>query len=100
MTAEFDWDEDKSKKLKKTRGFGFDEVSSLLVGLYVERTKNDDPEQFAATGFIGGKCITLIYECREIENRRQIYWLVTKWPATRQEREMYAKETKNFHRGN
>ncbi|MFM6623144.1 MAG: hypothetical protein ACKPHZ_01820 [Dolichospermum sp.] len=84
----FDWNDQKSKLLKSQRGYSFDEIITLFAGDYVERVKNDSPEQFIAIGYVGYSLLSIIYEIRYDEEGEYI-WLVTYWKSTRREKEIY-----------
>ncbi len=87
----FDWDDNKSGKLKRERGLSFEEAVTVFSnGAHVIVPKNDDPEQFAAIGFAQDQLITLIHEHREDENG-ELIWLVTYWKATKMEAKYYEK---------
>ena len=53
----FDWNNEKSQRLKQNRGYSLEEVSVVLAGEYVELVKRDDPEQFIAIGYLGNVLI-------------------------------------------
>lgn len=57
----FDWNDDKSQLLKRTRGYSLEEVANILSGHYVERTKRDDPEQFIGIGYLDNTLVSVIY---------------------------------------
>ena len=84
----FKWDEKKSAQLKRERGMAFDEVLGLFEKPYHLSQKRDDPEQWRAIGWAQEKLITLIYEERKDEEGL-VYWLVTFWPSTKTERELF-----------
>lgn len=84
----FDWDDRKSQLLEETRGYTLAEVAEILTGYYVERMKQDNPEQFIAIGYYQNKLISVIYELRYDEEGEYI-WLVTYWPSTKRERQIY-----------
>lgn len=87
-----DWDDRKSRILKRKRGFSFEEVAKMFEGVTLEGVKNDDPRQWFAIGFVKGKLVTVIYEERKTEDGR-CCWLVTYWNSTRAERELYEENT-------
>ena len=78
----------KNEKLKRERGMGFEEVLSLFDKPYHLSQKKDDPEQWRAIGWVVDKLVSLIYEERDDEEGLFL-WLVTFWPSTRIERELY-----------
>ncbi|NET01416.1 MAG: hypothetical protein F6K62_26375 [Sphaerospermopsis sp. SIO1G2] len=84
----FDWNDQKSQLLKSQRGYYFDEIINLFAGDYVERVKNDDPQQFIAIGYAGYSLLSVIYKVRYDEEGEYI-WLVTYWKSTKREREIY-----------
>lgn len=86
----FDWDDAKSEKLKRERGISLGEAAEVFASYHVVDQKNDDPEQYYAIGFVHGRFITLIYEYRE-DALGELKWLVTYWPSTAREREIYEK---------
>ena len=65
-----------------------EEVATILAGYYVERMKQDDPEQFIAIGYLKNSLYTVIYEVRYDEKGEYI-WLITYWKSTKREREIY-----------
>ncbi|NES17395.1 MAG: hypothetical protein F6K41_00035 [Symploca sp. SIO3E6] len=84
----FDWDNHKSQLLKRNRGYSFDEVATILAGDYVERIKQDYPEQFIAIGFLKNSLLSVIYELR-YDDEGEYIWLITYWKSTKREREIY-----------
>jgi uncharacterized DUF497 family protein len=84
----FDWDDSKSNLLKQTRGYTLQQIAKIFKGHYVERTKNDDPEQFIAIGYLDNILLSVIYEIRYDEEGEYI-WLITYWKSTKKEREIY-----------
>jgi uncharacterized DUF497 family protein len=60
---------------------------------YVQRMKQDDPEQFIAIGYLKNSLLSVIYEVRYDEEGKYI-WLVTYWKSTKREREIYEQ---NFY---
>jgi uncharacterized DUF497 family protein len=55
---------------------------------YYQDQRSDDPEQYRAIGWVAGRLFTLIFEIRE-DRLGEYYRLVTLWPSTRQERQLY-----------
>jgi len=87
----FDWDDDKSDKVRAKRGYGFDELLRLFQSDYlIEPNKNYDG-QYLAIGFLESTMLTVAIEYREDEEG-EYTWIVTYWESTRSERNRYAKE--------
>ena len=89
---DFDWDDRKSRLLKRKRGFSFEEIVRIFEGVTVEGVKRDNPRQWLAIGFLQGRLLTVIYEERENEEGHY-NWLVTYWNSTRAERKFYEQNT-------
>jgi uncharacterized DUF497 family protein len=87
----FDWDERKSQLLQQQRGYSLQEVSRILEGDYVERVKQDDPEQFIAIGYLRDTLLSLIYEIQYDEEGEYLR-LITYWKSTKREREIYEQD--------
>lgn len=66
----FDWDDSKSDVKKKKRGYNLEEIANIFRSHYVERIKNDAPEQFIAIGYLKNILFSVIYEIRYDEERR------------------------------
>ena len=86
----FDWDDRKSQLLEQTRGYALEEIISLFT-YYIERIKNDNPEQFIAIGYLGNTLLSVIYEIRYDEEGEYI-WLITYGQITKQERKLYEQD--------
>ncbi|MDB9313328.1 hypothetical protein PN462_09475 [Spirulina sp. CS-785/01] len=84
----FDWDDSKSQLLQHQRGYSLSEVAFVFTGHYVERMKNDEPEQFIAIGYLENTLFSIIYEIRYDEEGEYI-WLITYWKSTKRERQIY-----------
>ncbi|NEQ98475.1 MAG: hypothetical protein F6K30_17440 [Cyanothece sp. SIO2G6] len=84
----FDWDDQKSQILEQQRGYSLSDVAAILSGDYVERMKQDDPEQFIAIGYLRDTLLSVIYELRYDEEGEYI-WLITYWKSTKRERALY-----------
>jgi uncharacterized DUF497 family protein len=72
----FDWDNHKSQLLKQKRGYSLEEVATILASDYVERMKQDDPEQFIAIGYLKTSVLSVIYEVR-YDDEGEYIWLIT-----------------------
>jgi uncharacterized DUF497 family protein len=57
---------------------------------YLVDQKNDDPEQFRAIGWCGGRLCSVIFEMRHDEEGDYCY-LITAWKATKEEQQVYAE---------
>lgn len=91
----YDWDENKSEILKRTRGLSLEEACKILeADNYILLRKNDDPEQWLAIGFIKSRLISLVYEER-IEGDEEYIHLITYWDSTKREREIYESKNRN-----
>ena len=53
--------------------------------------KTDNPEQFRAIGWTGGRLCSVIFEIRR-DSGGEFYHLITAWKATQQEEEAYAEQ--------
>ena len=71
---------------------GCDEVQEIWNHYYYVDCRSDDPEQFRAIGWVQDKLYSVIYEDREDEYG-EYYHLVTLWKTTRQEEELYEKNS-------
>lgn len=86
----FDWDDRKSQTLQQRRGYSLEDVATILAGDYVERMKQDDPEQFIAIGYLRNTLLSVVYEIRYDEEGEYV-WLITYWKSTKQERQLYGQ---------
>lgn len=88
----FHFDPEKSTALRANpkRGIGFEEVQALFNGDHIIDRRCDDPEQWRAIGWVAGKLYTVIYEVRQ-DSAGEFYRLATLWPATKEERRLYAE---------
>jgi uncharacterized DUF497 family protein len=84
----------KSEALRRNpkRGIGFEEAQEVFTHPYYQDQRSDDPEQYRAIGWVGDRLFTVIFEVRE--DRLGEHWrLVTRWRATREERELYEENS-------
>jgi uncharacterized DUF497 family protein len=90
----FKFDREKSEKLRKDprRKIGFDEVQEIWNHYHYVDCRLDVPEQFRAIGWVQGKLYSVIYEVRE-DKDGEYYHLVTLWKTTKQEEELYEKNS-------
>ncbi len=80
----------KSEALRRNprRGIGFEEAQEIFAHPYYQDQRSDDPEQYRAIGWAGGRLFSLIFEVRE-DRIGEYYHLVTLWRATPQESKLY-----------
>ncbi|MBI2374015.1 MAG: BrnT family toxin [Deltaproteobacteria bacterium] len=93
----FAFDPGKDRRLRRNpkRGIGFEEAIEIFEHPYYQDQRSDDPEQYRAIGWVGGKLFSLIFEVRE-DDEGELYHLVTLWKSTREEENLYAKtQSKN-----
>ena len=90
----FKYDKEKSKKLKKDhrRKVDFEEIQEIWEHFHYVDCRSDDPEQFRAIGWVKGNLYSVIYEVRE-DDDGEYYHLVTLWKATKQEEDLYEKNS-------
>lgn len=87
----FSFDEEKDEELRKRRGIGFAEVARLFEQKHLIALKADDPEQFFAIGWVKNKLWTVVFEDSE-DDLGSLRWLVTFWPSTTREKQLYEEE--------
>jgi len=80
----------KSRKLRSDprRGIGFEEAEEIFRHTYFLSYREDDPEQYCATGWVKGRLYSLIFEIRQDEEG-EYYHAVTLWKATQEEKAQY-----------
>ena len=86
----FDFDGEKSRKVKQKHDVSLREAQEIFDQAYIVDQKNDDPEQFRAIGWCGGKLCSVIFEIRR-DNEDEYYHLITAWRATKEEQQFYAE---------
>jgi uncharacterized DUF497 family protein len=88
----FQFDPEKSNRLRANpeRGIGFEEARALFESEHITDRRSDDPEQFRAIGWVGGRLYSVIYEVRH-DKEGEFYHLVTLWKATKDERKAYGE---------
>jgi uncharacterized DUF497 family protein len=70
--------------------FEQDEAKDIFDQAYLVDQKNDDPEQFRAIGWCGGRLCSVIFEIR-YDAEGEYYRLVRAWEATKEEEQSYAE---------
>ena len=86
----FRFDSSKSKAVKEKHGVSLEEAQEIFDQAHLIDQKNDDPEQFRAVGWCGGRLCSVIFEIRH-DTKGEYHHLVTAWRATREEEESYAE---------
>lgn len=80
----------KSQVVKQKHGVRLNEAQEIFDQAYLVDRKNDDPEQFRAIGWCGGRLCSVISEIRH-DAGGEYYHLVTAWRATQEEAQSYAE---------
>ncbi len=66
------------------------EAQEIFDQAYLVDRKNDNPEQFRAIGWCGGRLCSVIFEIRH-DSEGEYYRLIMAWKATKEEEESYAE---------
>ncbi len=90
MPPRFQFDREKSRTVKQKHGVSLKEAQETFDQAYIVDQKNDDPEQFRAIGWSGGRLCAVIFEVRN-DSEGEYYHLITAWKATREEEQSYAE---------
>jgi uncharacterized DUF497 family protein len=90
----FHFDPQKSRRLRANprRGIGFEEAQELFSQPYWVDQRTDVPEQFRATGWVGGSLYSVIFEVRRDEDGEVLH-LVTLWKSTKEEVRLYEENS-------
>jgi uncharacterized DUF497 family protein len=80
----------KSRAVKHKHGVSLEEAQEIFDQAYLVDQKSDDPRQFRAIGWCGGRLCSVIFEIRR-DADGEYYHLVTAWKATNEEEQSYAK---------
>ena len=86
----FEFDRLKSKEVKRKHGVSLREAQQIFDQVYVVDQRNDDPEQFRAIGWSGGRLCSVIFEIRH-GGIGEYHHLITVWRATKEEEQIYAE---------
>jgi len=86
----FVFDKAKSRAVKRKHGVSLKEAQQIFDQAYLVDQRNDDPEQFRAIGWCGGRLCSVIFEIRH-DAAGEYYYLVTAWKATKEEEQSYAE---------
>ena len=87
----FQFDAEKNREVLRKHGVSLEEAQEIFDQAYLVDRKSDDPEQFRAIGWAGGRLCSVIFEIRK-DTAGELYRLTTAWKATRQEEEAYAEQ--------
>jgi len=86
----FRFDRAKNREVKRKHGLSLYETQEIFDQAYLLDQKSDDPEQYRAIGWCGGRLCSVIFEIRH-DSDGEYYRLITAWKATKEEEESYAK---------
>jgi len=86
----FEFDSEKSRDVKRKHGVSLKEAQDIFDQVYLVDQKSDDPQQFRAIGWSGGRLCSVIFEIRR-DAEGEYFHLVTAWKATEQEERNYAE---------
>lgn len=84
------FDKFKSKLVKEKHDISLEEAQEIFNQAYLVDQKNDDPEQYRAIGWCGGRLCSVIFEVRH-DAEGEYYHLITAWRSTKQEEQSYAE---------
>ena len=87
----FQFDAEKNREVLRRHGVSLEEAQDIFDQAYLVDRKCDDPEQFRAIGWAGGRLCSVIFEIRR-DSEGEVYRLITAWKATQQEEEAYAQQ--------
>lgn len=86
----FVFDKSNSRAVKRKHGVSLKEAQQIFDQAYLVDQRSDDPEQFRAVGWCGGRLCSGIFEIR-YDTAGEYYHLVTAWKATKEEEQIYVK---------
>ena len=87
----FQFDTGKNSEVLRKHGVSLEAAQEIFDQAHLVDRKNDDPEQFRAIGWSGGRLCSVIFELRK-DVDGEFYRLITAWKATQQEEEAYANQ--------
>ena len=85
------FDVGKNSEVLRKHGVSLEAAQEIFDQAHLVDRKNDDPEQFRAIGWSGGRLCSVIFEIRR-DSGGEFYHLITAWKATKQEEEAYADQ--------
>lgn len=80
----------KNRAVKQKHGVSLEEAQEIFDQAYLVDQKSDDPRQFRAIGWCGGRLCSVIFEIRRGADG-EYYHLITAWKATNEEEQSYAE---------
>lgn len=87
----FHFDPVKDREVLRKHGVSLQEAQEIFDQAHLVDQKCDDPEQFRAIGWCGGRLCSVIFEIRS-DQEGEFYHLITAWKTTKQEQEAYAEQ--------
>ena len=79
----FQFDAEKKLEVKRKHGVSLEEAQEIFDQSHLVDRKNDDPQQFRAIGWSGGRLCSVIFEIRN-DRDGEFYHLITASKATKQ----------------
>ena len=86
----FQFKQSKSREVSRKHGVSLKEAQEIFDQAYLFDQKNDDPQQYRAIGWCGGRLCSVIFEIRHDAGGEYCH-LVTAWKATKEEEQSYAE---------
>lgn len=94
--SQFEWDETKSERNKKQRGFGFDEARYVFDDPHAEEfydeSHSDGEARFAKLGYAGPRLLWVVFTA--LGERGERIRILSARKATRKERKSYEEKSK------
>jgi uncharacterized DUF497 family protein len=78
----FRFDAAKNREVKRKLGVSLEQTQEIFDQVHLVDRKHDDPEQFGAIGWSGGRLWSVIFEIRKHADG-EYHHLITAWKATR-----------------
>jgi uncharacterized protein len=86
----FKFNRSQDRAVKRKHGVSLKQAPEIFDQAYLMDQRNDDPKQFRAIGWCGGRLCSVIFEVRR-DAEGEYYHLVTAWKATQEEEQSYAQ---------
>jgi len=87
----FQFDAEKNREVLRKDGVSLEAAQEIFDQAHLLDRKNDNPEQFRAIGWAGGRLCSVIFEIRK-DADGEFHHLITAWKATKQEEETYGAQ--------